>query len=65
MVVVVTRMRTDPSLTVGEPVSAGLSKIGSVIDLSTVEKQTLASVTHDAGNHVTIEVDPAPSLPVR
>ena len=65
VVVVVTRMRADPSLTVGEPVSAGLSKIGSVIDLSTVEKQSLASVTHDAGNHVSIEVDPAPSLPVR
>jgi murein DD-endopeptidase MepM/ murein hydrolase activator NlpD len=65
VVVVVTRLSADPSLTVGESVSAGLSKIGSVIDLSTVEKQTLASVSHDAGNHVTIEVDPAPSLPVR
>ena len=64
-VVVVTRLRSDPSLTVGEPVSAGLSKIGTVIDLSGVEKQTLASVTHDAGNHVTIEVDPAPNLPLR
>src|SRR5439155_123895 len=37
---------------------------GVVNDLSGVEKQTLASVTHDAGNHVTIEVDPAPILPV-
>ena len=64
-VVTVTRLRADPSLTVGEPVSAGLSKIGTVIDLSGVERQTLASVTHDAGNHVTIEVDPAPSLPLR
>ena len=63
-VVVVTRLRADPSLTVGEPVTAGTSKIGTVIDLSGVEKQTLASVTHDAGNHVTIEVDPAPSIPV-
>ncbi|HST26401.1 MAG TPA: hypothetical protein VLJ76_10445 [Gaiellaceae bacterium] len=65
VVVVVTRLRADPSLTVGESVSAGLSKIGTVIDLSAVERQTLASVTHDAGNHVTLEVDPAPSLPVR
>ena len=64
-VVVVTRLRSDPSLTVGEPVLTGKSKIGSVIDLSGVEKQTLASVTHDAGNHVTIEVDPAPALPIR
>jgi len=64
-VVVVTRLRADPSLTVGEPVSAGLSKIGTVIDLSGVERQTLASVTHDAGNHVTIEVDPAPNQSLR
>ena len=65
VVVVVTRLRADPALTVGEPVTAGTSKIGVLIDLSGVEKQTLASVTHDAGNHVTVEVDPAPSLPVR
>ncbi len=65
VVVVVTRLKADPALAVGEPVSAGLTKIGTLIDLSTVEKQALASVTHDAGNHVTIEVVPAPSLPVR
>ena len=64
-VVVITRLRADPSLTVGEPVLTGRSKIGSVIDLSGVEKQTLASVTHDAGNHVTIEVVPAPTTPIR
>jgi hypothetical protein len=64
-VVVVTRLRADPALTVGEPVLTGRSKIGSVIDLSGVEKQTLARVTHDAGNHVTIEVKPAPSIPIR
>ena len=65
VVVVVTRLRADPSLTVGEPVLTGKSKIGTVIDLSGVEKQTLASVAHDAGNHVTLEVDPAPSIPIR
>jgi murein DD-endopeptidase MepM/ murein hydrolase activator NlpD len=64
VVVVVTRLRADPSLAVGEPVSAGTSKIGEVIDLSAVETQTLAKVTHEAGNHVTIEIDPAASLPV-
>ncbi len=64
-VVVVTRLRADPALAVGEAVTAGTSKIGVLIDLSAVEKQTLASVTHDAGNHVTIEVDPAPTLPIR
>ncbi len=65
VVVGVTRLRADPSLTVGEPVLTGKSKIGTVIDLSGVEKQTLASVAHDAGNHVTMEVDPAPTLPIR
>jgi murein DD-endopeptidase MepM/ murein hydrolase activator NlpD len=65
VVVVITRLRVDPSLTVGEPVVAGTSKLGVVIDLSSVERQALAKVTHDAGNHVTIEVDPAPTLPVR
>jgi len=65
VVVVVTRLRSDPALSVGEAVTAGTSKIGVLIDLSAVEKQTLASVTHGAGNHVTIEVDPAPTLPVR
>jgi hypothetical protein len=65
VVVVVTRLRVDPSLAVGEPVSAERSKIGTIIDLSEVEKQTLATITHDAGNHVTIEVDPAAALPVR
>jgi hypothetical protein len=64
-VVVVTRLRADPALAVGEPVLTGRTKIGSVIDLSGVEKQTLASVTHDAGNHVTIEVEPAPTIPIR
>ncbi|HZR91494.1 MAG TPA: hypothetical protein VFA44_03710 [Gaiellaceae bacterium] len=65
VVVVITRLRADPSLAVGEPVSAGTSKIGAVLDLSAVERQALARITHDAGNHVTIEVDPAPALPVR
>jgi hypothetical protein len=33
-----------------------------VIDLSRVERQALARYTQDAGNHVTIEVFPAPTL---
>jgi hypothetical protein len=65
VVVVVSRLRVDPALTVGAPVTASTTKIGTVIDLSAVERQALAKVTGDAGNHVTIEVDPAASLPVR
>lgn len=65
VVVVVSRLKADPSLAVGAPVTASTTKIGTVIDLSAVERQALARVTDDAGNHVTIEVDPAASLPVR
>lgn len=56
------RLRADPALTVGSPVTAGTSKIGVVLDLSKAERQALSSVTHDPGNHVTIEVHPAANL---
>jgi hypothetical protein len=58
-VVVVTHVEVDPSLSVGSPVTAGVSKIGKVVDFSSVERQALASHTQDAGNHVTLEVRPA------
>jgi hypothetical protein len=61
-VVSLTRLRTDPGLTVGMSVAAGRSKIGTVLDLSRVERQTLARYTQDAGNHVSLEVHPAPTL---
>lgn len=62
IVVSITRLRADPSLTVGSPVQAQTSKIGTVVDLSQVEEQSLAQVTNEAGNHVSIEVLPASSL---
>lgn len=62
VVVSVTRLRTDPALTVGSPVQAQTSKIGTVVDLSQIEEQALANVTSDPGNHVTIEVHPAAAL---
>jgi murein DD-endopeptidase MepM/ murein hydrolase activator NlpD len=62
VVVSVTRLRADPSLTVGSPVTAATSKVGVVIDLSHAEEQALASVTGDPGNHVTIAVYPAANL---
>jgi hypothetical protein len=55
-VLLVTRLRADPALTAGASVTAGTSKIGTVIDLAPVEEQALARYTHDAGNHVTIEI---------
>ena len=62
VVVSIWRLRADPALTVGSPVTSGTSKIGVVMDLSKAEEQALADVTHDPGNHVTIEVRPAANL---
>ena len=65
VVVSLTRLRADPALTVGSPVTKDTSKIGVVLDLSRVEKQALAGVTHDPGNHVTLEVQPTATLAYR
>jgi hypothetical protein len=62
LVVSLTHLRADPALSVGYAVAAGTTKIGTVLDLSHVEQQTLARYTQDAGNHVTVEVHPAASL---
>jgi hypothetical protein len=64
VVVSLTHLDPDPSLAVGSSVLAGTSKIGSVADIASVERQALASHTNDAGNNVAIEVHAAPtSLP--
>ena len=65
LLVSVTRLRVDPNLGIGSTVSAASSKLGVMLDLSHVEHQELSRYSHDAGNHVSIEVHsaPAPSLP--
>jgi len=60
-VVAVSRIDVDPSLAVGSPVTAGVSKLGRIVDFSRVERQALARHTRDAGNHVTLQVQPAPA----
>jgi len=65
LVVSVTRLRPDPSLSVGSPVVASSSKLGIVLDLARVEQQALAEFTQDAGNNVAIEVRPAATLSLR
>jgi hypothetical protein len=60
LVVAVTQLDADPSLTVGAAVVSGITKIGTVVDLARVEQQALAQYTNDGGNHVTIEVRAAP-----
>jgi hypothetical protein len=64
-VVVVTHIRADPSLTVGSTVASGTSKIGTVVDFSSVERLALGRYTQDAGNHVAIEVHPAATYALR
>jgi hypothetical protein len=64
LVVSLTHLRSDPALTVGAAVSAGTSKIGTVLDFSRVERQSLARYTQDAGNHVSLEVHPAATLAI-
>jgi len=56
LVVTLTQLQVDPSLTVGSSVVSGARKLGTVADLAAVEHQALAQYTNDAGNHVTIEV---------
>ena len=65
LVVSVSRLRPDPSLVVGGMVTRAGSRLGQVLDLSRVERQTLARYTNDAGNHVLLEVRPAATLRVR
>ena len=61
VVVTVENLKPDPALTVGSTVSAGRTKIGRIIDLSSVEQAALAHHTQDKGQHVHIEVHAAAS----
>lgn len=62
LIVSLTQLRPDPTLTVGQPVVAGASKLGTIVDLARVERQALARYTQDAGNNVSIEVYPAAAV---
>jgi hypothetical protein len=64
VVVSLTQLRVDPSLTVGSTVVSGARKLGTVANLALAEQQTLARFTNDAGNHVTVEIRPASSYPI-
>ncbi len=62
VVVSLTQLKVDPSLSVGNTVVSGARKLGTVVDLARVEHQAIARYTNDAGNHVTVEIRPAASL---
>lgn len=63
LVLSITHLKPDPSLTIGSTIAAGTSKLGAILDFSHVEEQALAQYTQDAGNHVELEVTRAAALP--
>jgi len=64
LIVSLTHIAPDPSLTVGSPVLASSSKLGTVVDVAAVERQSLAKHAGARGNNVAIEIQPAAgSLP--
>jgi hypothetical protein len=65
LIVSISHLRADPSLAVGSMLTADASKIGAVLDFSTVEHQALSRYTNDAGNHVLVEVHPSTTLQAR
>jgi hypothetical protein len=62
LVVSLTQLRADPSLTVGSNVVSGATRLGTVVDLAQVERQALARYTNDAGNHVAVTLRTAAAL---
>jgi len=62
LVVMLTQVRADGELRVGDDVVSGRTKVGQVVDLSRVERQALARYTNDAGDHVSIEVRASAAL---
>jgi hypothetical protein len=62
LVVSLTHVSPDSTLTVGSTLGASTTKVGRVVDLSGVEIQALSKYTQDAGNHVSIELRPAVTL---
>jgi hypothetical protein len=54
LVVSLTHLRPDPSLTVGSSLGATTSKVGTVVDFAGVERMALAHYTTDAGSLVSL-----------
>ena len=62
LVVSLTHLKPDASLTVGSSLAATTSKVGTIVDFTGVEQQALSRYTQDAGNHVAVSVHPAATL---
>jgi hypothetical protein len=64
VMVSVENVKPDPAIVVGTPVLAATSKLGTAVDIASVEKQALAAHAPEGGNNVSIAVYPSPgSLP--
>jgi hypothetical protein len=64
VMVSVENVRPDPAIVVGTPVLAATSKLGTAVDIASVENQALAAHAPEGGNNVSIAVYPSPgSLP--
>jgi hypothetical protein len=61
LIVTLTNVQRAPAIAVGADVSAAVTRLGAVADLSKAMSQDVAKFTSDAGNHVHIEVSPAPA----
>jgi len=59
VIVSMMHLRADPALTVGSNVKKAVTKVGMIVDLTSVERQALARYTQDAGNHASVEVHDA------
>jgi hypothetical protein len=62
LVVSVSHVQIDPALVVGSQLSAAATKLGSVVDFTHAEHQSLSRYTNDSGNHVAVEVHPSATL---
>ena len=64
VMVSVMNVKPDQAIAVGTPVVAAASKLGTAVDVATVEKQALAAHAPDGGNNISVSVYPSPgSLP--
>jgi murein DD-endopeptidase MepM/ murein hydrolase activator NlpD len=61
VVVALSNLEIDPALHVGSTLVASATKLGRVIDLSSVERAGLARYTQDDGQHVHVELHAAAS----
>lgn len=64
LVVEIQHVDPDPALSVGANVAAGSSKLGTVVDVTRVERQALARYSGDRGANVAIRVYPSATLGV-